>query len=124
MTLVVVVSLVFGVALAAAAWLLRRAYRRLDALQVEMTRLARELEQANEELGALLSEVSGSRILIEIINPMSLARERSRWGAALVSMAPRMLRRRVYDTVAREIKQQLAAQGVEAHLQIFHPTGS
>jgi len=114
----------FAVALAIAVVLLWRAYQRLDGLERDMSKLAHDLEHAHEELAGVLAEVSGSRILIEIVNPMTLARSRSRWGGALAGLAPRMIRRRVYDTVARELKQQLGAQGVEAHLDIFHPTGS
>ncbi|MBS64213.1 hypothetical protein [Salinisphaera sp.] len=124
MTLAVGISIVFALALAATGYLLWRAYRRLDALNAEIAQLAHDLEHANEELAGVLAEVSGSRIIVEVINPMTLARARSRWGAALVGVAPRMIRRRVYEIVAREMKQQLAAQGVEAHLDIFHPTGS
>ena len=124
MTLAVGISLVFALALAVVSYLLWRAYRRLDALNAQIDQLAHDLEHANEELAGALSEVSGSRIIVEVINPMTLARARSRWGAALVGVAPRMIRRRVYEIVAREMKQQLAEQGVEAHLDIFHPTGS
>ena len=124
MTLAVGISIVFALALAATGYLLWRAYRRLDALNAEIAQLAHDLEHANEELAGVLAEVSGSRIIVEVINPMTLARARSRWGAALVGVAPRMIRRRVYEIVAREMKQQLAAQGVEAHPDIFHPTGS
>ena len=124
MTLAVGISIVFALALAATGYLLWRAYRRLDALNAEIAQLAHDLEHANEELAGVLAEVSGSRIIVEVINPMTLARARSRWGAALVGVAPRMIGRRVDEIVAREMKQQLASQGVEAHLDIFHPTGS
>jgi len=118
------ISMFFAIALAVAVYLLWRAYARLDALEQEMATLAHDLAHANEELSSVLAEVSGSRIIVELVNPMTLARSRSRWGGALVGVAPRMIRRRVYDTVAREMKQQLAAQGVDAQLEIFHPTGS
>jgi len=118
------ITAAFAVALAIAVFLLWRAYQRLEGLERDMSALAHDLENANEELAAVLTEVSGSRILVEIINPMTLARARSRWGGALVGVAPRLIRRRVYEIVAQEMKQQLAKEGVEAHLNIFHPTGS
>ena len=124
MALAVGISIAFALALAVAAYLLWRAYRRLDELDAQLGRLAHDLENANDELASVLTEVSGSRIIVEVINPMTLARARSRWGAALVGFAPRMIRRRVYEIVAREMKEELAKQGVEAHLDIFHPTGS
>ncbi len=120
----VFITAAFAVALAIAVFLLWRAYQRLEGLERDMSALAHDLENANEELAAVLTEVSGSRILVEIINPMTLARARSRWGGALVGVAPRLIRRRVYEIVAQEMKQQLAKEGVEAHLDIFHPTGS
>lgn len=124
MTLAIGISLGFALALAVVVYLLWRAWRRLDALNAEMTQLAHDLEHANAELASALAEVGGSRIIVEVINPMTLARARSRWGGALVGVAPRIVRRRVYEIVAREMKQELANQGVEAHLDIFHPTGS
>lgn len=124
MMLVVGISLVFAAALSVAVVLLWRAYRRLERLEQDIALLAHDLEEGNDELAALLAEVSGSRIIIEIVNPMTLARSRSRWGAALVGVAPRMVRRRVYETVAREMRDRLAENNVEAHLEIFHPTGS
>lgn len=124
MTLVVGISLVFAVMLGVAALLLWRAYQRLHMLEENIASLAHDLEDANEELTALLAEVRGSRIIVDIINPMTLARSRSRWGAAFVGVAPRMVRRRVYDIVAREMKAQLAENDVEARLEIFHPSGS
>ncbi|MES1923705.1 hypothetical protein [Salinisphaera sp. T31B1] len=123
MALILICGL-FAAMAAVALYLLWRAYQRLEALEGEMATLAHDLANANEELAGVLAEVSGSRILVEIINPMTLARARSRWGGALVGVAPRLIRRRVYEIVAREMKQQLGDQGVEAHLDIFHPTGS
>jgi hypothetical protein len=124
MALAVGISIGFALAPAVVVYLLWRAWQRLDAINAEMVQLAHDLEHANEELGSALAEVGGSRIIVEVINPMTLVRSRSRWGGALVGVAPRMVRRRVYDTVAREMKTELARQGVEAHLDIFHPTGS
>ena len=124
MTPVVVVSAIFVLILVVMAWLLLRAWRRLDELRRDMTKLGRDLEGAQEELGALLAEVGGSRILIELSHPIALARAHSRWGGALAGLAPSLIRRRVYDTVARQLKERLAEQGVDARLQVFHPTGS
>ena len=78
MTLAVGISIVFALALAVVGYLLWRAYRRLDALNAEISQLAHDLEHANEELAGVLAEVSGSRIIVEVINPMTLARARSR----------------------------------------------
>jgi|GEM_PF-1745834 len=124
MTLVVGISVLFALALGVAVYFLWCARQRLDRLENDMAGLAEELENANEELGALLADVSGSRLVVEIMNPMTLARSRSRLGGALVGVAPNMIRRRVYDIVAKEMKKQLADQGVETSVDVFHPTGS
>ena len=74
MGLAVGISIAFALALAVAVYLLWRAYRRLDELDAQMGQLAHDLENANEELASVLTEVSGSRIIVEVINPMTLAR--------------------------------------------------
>ena len=124
MAIAVGISIVLALALAIVSFLLRRAYQRLHELDADIAALTREIEQDSEELNAVLNEVAGSRIVVEVINPMTLARSRSRVGGALVGVAPRLIRRRVYEIVAREMKGQLNDQGVEARLEIFHPTGS
>lgn len=124
MALVSGISIAFALPFSVAVYFLWRSRRRLNRLENDMAALADELENANEELGALLAEVSGSRLVVEIINPMTLARSRSRWGGALVGIAPRMIQHRIYDMVAREMKKQLAEQGVETSVDVFHPRGS
>ncbi len=122
MYLLIAVCILFSLAFGVALYFLLRARRRLIGLETDMAALAHDLEHANEELAVLLAEVGGSRILVEIINPMTLAREKSRLAGSLVGVAPRLIRRRVYETVARQMKTQLADQGVDVHLDIFHPS--
>lgn len=124
MAIAVGISIVLAIALAITGFFLWRAYQRLHELDADIAALAREIEQDSEELRAVINEVAGSRIVVEVINPMTLARARSRVGGALVGVAPRLIRRRVYDIIAREMKDQLNEQGVEARVEIFHPTGS
>lgn len=116
--------LLFAGALAALWVMLTRAQRRLVQLEQQIATMGRELQAADSELAGLLSEVGGSRIVVEVLNPLVLARENSRLAGALSGVAPRMIRRRVYGEVASEMKRILAEYGVDARLDIFHPTGA
>ena len=116
--------LLFAGALAILWVMLTRAQRRLGQLEQQIATMGRELQAADSELAGLLSEVGGSRIVVEVLNPLVLARENSRLAGALSGVAPRMIRRRVYGEVASEMKRILAEYGVDARLDIFHPTGA
>lgn len=121
----VLLGLVFAAALAGLWALLTRARRRLAGLEQQIAAMGRELQAADSELAGLLSEVGGSRIVVEVLNPLVLARDNSRLAGALSGVAPRLIRRRVYSEVASEMKRVLADEhGVEARLEIFHPTGA
>lgn len=120
----VLLVLVFAAALAGLWLLLARATRRLQGLEQQIATMGRELQAADSELAGLLSEVGGSRIVVEVLNPLVLARENSRLAGALSGVAPRMIRRRVYGEVASEMKRVLGEHGVDARLEIFHPTGA
>ncbi len=120
--LLIAVCILFSLAFGVALYFLLRARQRLIRLETDMAALAHDLGHANEELAVLLAEAGGSRIIVEIINPMTLARERSRLAGSLVGLAPGLIRRKVYATVARQMKTQLAEQGVDVHMDIFHPS--
>ncbi|WP_423821862.1 hypothetical protein V5738_16220 [Salinisphaera sp. SPP-AMP-43] len=114
-------------ALAAIAYLavrLERARRRLAALDAEIDRLGRSLAEEDREFDSFMAEIGGSRIVVELTDPMALARQQSRWAGALTGVAPRLIRRRVYDQAAIQMKQVLTERGVGVALHVFHPTGS
>ncbi|HET7313529.1 hypothetical protein [Salinisphaera sp.] len=113
----------FG-AIAFLAVQLAQASRRLRAIEAEIARLGRELESEDREFESLMAEIGGSRIVLELTQPIALARQHSRWARALTGLAPRLIRRRVYDEAAAQMKQILTERGVAAEVQVFHPSGS
>lgn len=119
-----ILCLVFAAALGMVWLLLNRAHKRLGRLESQIAAMGQELDAADRELAGLLAEVGGSRIVVEILNPLVLAKDNSRLAGALSGVAPRMVRRRVYGEVAREMKRILGDYGVEARLDVFHPTGA
>ncbi len=103
---------------------LGQAQQRLAILEADVTRLGRALEIEDREFESLMAEIGGSRIVIELTEPMALARERSRWAGVLTGVAPRLIRRRVYDEAAAQVKQVLNERAVAAEVNVFHPSGS
>lgn len=103
---------------------LGQAHVQLAALEREIARLGHDLAIEDREFESLMAEIGGSRIVVELTHPMTLAREQSRWAGVLTGMAPRLIRRRVYDQAASQMKQVLAERGVAAEVQVFHPSGS
>lgn len=121
--LVGLVLIAFGV-IAFLAVRIGQAHQRLAMLEAEIARLGRDLAAEDREFESLMAEVGGSRIVVELTHPMTLARAHSRWAGALTGVAPRLIRRRVYDQVASQMKQVLAERGVGAEVQVFHPNGA
>lgn len=122
--LVVVLTIVALAVIGYLALRLERARRRLAALDAEIDRLGRSLAEEDREFDSFMAEIGGSRIVVELTDPMTLARQQSRWAGALTGVAPRLIRRRVYDQAAVQMKQVLTERGVGVELHVFHPTGS
>lgn len=119
LALLLALLLVAGwVLLLAALRVLRKRTRELEAQVIALTpapALAPDLEAA---LGA------GDRrlIVIEILNPIEVATQRVKAARLLGAMAPERLRRMVTDEAAKEVVEQLAAEGVAATVRI-HAAG-
>ncbi|MDN5862987.1 MAG: hypothetical protein L0H19_06020 [Salinisphaera sp.] len=96
---------------------------RLLRLNRRLQRLEADWQDADEDVQAALAEQPRLLVTIDILNPLELARARSRIGARLIAFAPQLVTRRVFDSVARQLDEQLAAQGVEAQVQV-HKAGS
>lgn len=82
-------------------------------LTVRVRRLRRALDTVETR--------SGYRLSVVVLNPRKLARERSPVGARMAVFAPGLVTRRVYEVVARELGEELAARGVEAQIEIHRP---
>lgn len=84
-------------------------------------RLLRELEAKVPALEiSPAAPTPPALITVEILNPMELAQRESRLAQAFGSLAPALIRRRVYDIVAQRLTEQIRAQGVEADIRVRH----
>ena len=120
-TVVAVLALVLAALLAAACGVLvqqllvvRRRARRLEAQVAALTPaapLAPDLE-ANFGIG------KRRLLVIEILNPIELARSRSRASTLLAAMAPDRLRKVVIEQTAKEMREQMQLEGVEAEIRV------
>jgi hypothetical protein len=124
-TVVAVLALVLAALLAAACGVLvlqlqavRRRARRLEERVTGLSPAAPLAPDLETVLGA------GSRrvLVIEILNPIEVARSRSRASAVLAAMAPDKLRKLVVEQTAREMGEQMLAEGVETDIRV-HAAG-
>lgn len=88
-------------------------------LAARVRRLQRQLAVLGRDTGG--AQESGYRLSVVVRNPAQLARERSRIGGRMIAFAPRLVTRRVYEIVARELGDELAARGVQAEIVIHAP---
>lgn len=61
------------------------------------------------------------RVVVDVLNPIELARANSRYARGLIGVAPGLVRRRVYEIVVRELRYELEQRGVEAEVDIHRP---
>jgi hypothetical protein len=96
----------------------RRRARRLEERVTGLSPAAPLAPDLETVLGA------GSRrvLVIEILNPIEVARSRSRASAVLAAMAPDKLRKLVVEQTAREMGEQMLAEGVETDIRV-HAAG-
>ena len=96
--------------LSAALWILWRRHRRL----------LRERDRLSRRDGIADLHLAGT-----VLNAERLARERSQVGRHMLPFAPRLVTRRVYEVVARELHVELRERGVEADIEVRgkHGTG-
>ena len=120
MIALIVACVVLLAACSAAAYALCRAQRRLHELEQALDEVARDYDRAGIEVGALMADMAGSRIVIEVLEPVSLARRESPFAGSFAGLAPRFIHRRVYAGVAREIREELAEREVEARVEVLH----
>ncbi|MES1943860.1 hypothetical protein PC39_07094 [Salinisphaera sp. PC39] len=89
--------------LSAALWALWRRHRRLLQARDDLSR--RDM-------------VADFYLAVTVLNAERLARERSQVGRHMFPFAPRLVTRRVYEVVARELHIELRERGVEADIEV------
>lgn len=94
---------------------------RWQRLAAQLRSLSAQTGASDEQARAALAQTPVTLLTIEVLNPLELAREHSRIGASLAGVAPGLVRKRVYQTVARELREELADRGVEANIEIQQP---
>lgn len=120
-TVVAVLALVLAAFLAAACGVLvlqlRAVRRRARRLEERVTELTPSVPVA-PDLEAVLGTGKRRLLVIEILNPIELARSRSRASSVLAAMAPDKLRKLVVEQTAREMSEQMLAEGVEVDIRV------
>lgn len=106
----------------------------LITLVVFLLLLSRRLRRLSAKIAAYEAEFGSAdtpnvpelgdnrrRLIIDVLNPFDLARNNSRYAGRLIGIAPELIRRRVYQIVASELRKELASRGVEAEIDIHRP---
>lgn len=115
-----IACIVLLIASAAAFFGLWRARKQLARLGSALDELAKDYDRAGSEVGAFMSDIAGSRVVIEVLEPMSLARSESRFAGPVSGVAPNLILQRVYATVASEVRTELKDRGVKARVRVMH----
>jgi ABC-type nitrate/sulfonate/bicarbonate transport system permease component len=120
-TVVAVLALVLAAVLAVACGVMvlqvRALRRRARRLEERVHRLS-PMPLLAPELEASFGTGKRRLLVIEILNPIELARSRSRASAVLAAMAPDRLRKLVVEQTARQMREQMQAEGVEAEIRV------
>lgn len=115
MLILVVVLILVALALLATTAMLAK---RLREAAARLTALDADWQAADDDVRAALADQPRLLLTVDVRNALELARSRSKLGARLIAFAPRLVTQRVYETIARQLEEQLAAQGVEADIDI------
>ena len=99
-------------------WQLKLLRERLAVVDAEATAILPKIQPAAQALGAQLRQQAPAVIAIEILNPMQVAKARSKLAGPLGSLSPGLIRNRVYDQARVMIQQQLAEVGVQATVSV------
>lgn len=120
-TVVAVLALVLAALLAVACGVLglqlRALRRRARRLEKRVTALSPSAPLA-PDLEANFGTGNRRLLVIEILNPIELARSRSRASTLLAAMAPDRLRKIVIEQTAKEMREQMQAEGVEVEIRV------
>lgn len=89
----------------------------------ELQTLSAQAGASNEQERKALAQAQTMLLTVEVLNPLELARAHSRVGSSLAGVAPGLVRKRVYQTVANELREELAERGVQANIEIHKAGG-
>lgn len=96
--------------------LTQRAQRRRQAAAILAIGQLEPYRPLPEDLEATFTAGKRRVITIEILNPLELAATQSRFGGVAGALAPRALRRIVYEQAYSNIKEQMVEEGVVAEV--------
>ena len=99
-------------------WQLKQLREKLNAADQQAEAALPVVQPAAKALGAQLKQMAPAVIAIEILNPMEVAKSRSKLAGPVSSFSPGLIRNRVYDQASVIIQTQLAEQGVEAEVTV------
>lgn len=99
-------------------WQLNLLRDRLSIIDAEAASTLSQVQPAAQALGAQLKQQAPMVISIEILNPMQVAKSRSKLAGPLSSFSPNLIRNRVYDQARDMIQHQLAEEGVQATVNV------
>lgn len=114
----ILLAVLLGLNLAAlvALSLMLRAVSRRTARAEEAIGELEPYRPLPEELEAAFTAGSRRVITVEILNPLELAASRNRFGGIAGAVAPRALRKLVYEQTVREMREQMVDEGVAAEV--------
>lgn len=115
--LIAVFAVIAGVAIVA-LWQIRGLRAQLARSQATLAGLATDLQAAPTELKSVLGDATRHIIAIEILNPMELAASQSKLARNLGAVVPEVVRAEVTKRTVLELTEQLAANGVQAQVQV------
>ena len=88
----------------------------------ELKKHALSTEQARaampQDVLARSLQASDRRIVIEILNPMAVAAQESKFAGLFGSLTPALIRNTVYEKAAKILKLELLERGVEADVTV------
>lgn len=116
--LMMVLIAVLLAVLAGLLWRLARLRQLLLTLQNDQQQLATAWNALPPDAAHLLPAGKPALISIEILNPMALAAQESRFAGVLGSVTPGLLRGIVYKRTADTLRAQLLEYGVEAEVRL------
>lgn len=117
-TVVAVVAVLLAVAALVGCVLLLRANARLRARQVELESLLDPDAAAALSAWDEAPPSAGREIVIVVHNVAELAAKENRAAIVLNRVRPSMVQRMVYDEMARQLRERLVEEDVEADVQV------